>query len=85
MGGAVANIAAVKHVMSRYDPNVVQGTVLDRAEIDRQIEMYRSRDAAEWRSIVGLQLREGRPANGQNRPVVTLNGNCVQSAPVRRR
>ena len=53
MGGAVANIAAVKHVMSRYDPSVVQGTVLDRAEIDRQIEIYRSRDAAERRSIVG--------------------------------
>jgi exopolyphosphatase/guanosine-5'-triphosphate,3'-diphosphate pyrophosphatase len=32
--------------MSRYDPRVVQGTVLDRAEIDRQIEMYRSRRGA---------------------------------------
>jgi len=50
--------------MSRYDPSVVQGTVLDRAETDRQIEMYRSRDAAERRLIVGLQLREGRPASG---------------------
>jgi exopolyphosphatase/guanosine-5'-triphosphate,3'-diphosphate pyrophosphatase len=64
MGGAVASIAAVKHVMSRYDPSVVQGTVLDRAETDRQIEMCRSRDAAERRLIVGLQLREGRPASG---------------------
>ena len=41
-----------------------RGTVLDRAETDRQIEMYRSRDAAERRLIVGLQLREGRPASG---------------------
>jgi exopolyphosphatase/guanosine-5'-triphosphate,3'-diphosphate pyrophosphatase len=57
MGGAVTNIAAVKHGMSKYDPNIIQGTVLDRTEIDRQIEMYRSRDASERRSIVGLQSK----------------------------
>ena len=68
MGGAVTNIAAVKHGLSRYDPNVVQGTALDRAEIDRQIEMYRSRDAAERRSIVGLQPK---------RADVILAGACI--------
>ena len=68
MGGAVTNIAAVKHGLSRYDPNVVQGTVLDRVEIDRQIEMYRSRDAAERRSIVGLQPK---------RADVILAGACI--------
>ena len=41
MGGAVTNITAVKHGMTEYDPDVVQGTVLDRAEVDRQIELYR--------------------------------------------
>ncbi len=55
MGGAVTNLAAVRHGLAEYDPDVVQGTVLDRAEIDRQIEIYRTRDAAERRSIVGLQ------------------------------
>ena len=55
MGGAVTNLAAVRHGLAEYDPDVVQGTVLDRAEIDRQIELYRTRDAAERRSIVGLQ------------------------------
>jgi exopolyphosphatase/guanosine-5'-triphosphate,3'-diphosphate pyrophosphatase len=55
MGGAVTNITAVKHGLAVYDPDVVQGTVLDRAEIDRQIELYRSRDAADRRMIVGLQ------------------------------
>ena len=55
MGGAVTNMAAVMHGLARYDPEVVQGTVLDRAEIDRQIELYRSRDAAGRREIVGLQ------------------------------
>ena len=43
-----------------YDPDVVQGTVLDRAEIDRQIELYRSRDADARRSIVGLQPKRAR-------------------------
>ena len=68
MGGAVTHIAAVKHGLDQYDPDVVQGTVLDRAEIDRQIEMYRSRDTAERRSIVGLQPK---------RADVILAGACI--------
>lgn len=68
MGGAVTNIAAVKHGMSRYDPNVVHGTVVERAEIDRQIEMYSLRDTAERRSIIGLQPK---------RADVILAGACI--------
>jgi exopolyphosphatase/guanosine-5'-triphosphate,3'-diphosphate pyrophosphatase len=68
MGGAVTNIAAVKHGLTRYDPDVIQGTVLDRDEIDRQIEMYRSRDVAQRRSIVGLQPK---------RAEVILAGACI--------
>jgi exopolyphosphatase/guanosine-5'-triphosphate,3'-diphosphate pyrophosphatase len=68
MGGGVTNIAAVKHALAKYDPDVVQGTVLDRAEIDRQIELYRSRDAAARRSIVGLQPK---------RAEVILAGACI--------
>ena len=68
MGGAVTNIAAVKHGMSKYDPNTIQGTVLDRTEIERQIEVYRSRDAAERRLIVGLQPK---------RAEVILAGTCI--------
>ena len=45
MGGAVTNLTAVKHGLAEYDPAVVQGTVLDLAEIDRQIELYRTRTA----------------------------------------
>jgi exopolyphosphatase/guanosine-5'-triphosphate,3'-diphosphate pyrophosphatase len=55
MGGAMTNMAAVKHGLATYDPDVVQGTVLDATEIDRQIELYRSRSAADRRTIVGLQ------------------------------
>lgn len=55
MGGAVTNLAAVSHAMATYDPDIIQGTVLDRAEIDRQIELYRTKDADARRSITGLQ------------------------------
>jgi exopolyphosphatase / guanosine-5'-triphosphate,3'-diphosphate pyrophosphatase len=68
MGGAVTNITAVRHGLARYDPTIVQGTVLDRSEIDRQIELYRSRDADSRRSIVGLQPK---------RAEVILAGACI--------
>ncbi|HEX5088984.1 MAG TPA: Ppx/GppA family phosphatase [Nocardioides sp.] len=68
MGGAVTNLAAVKHALAAYHPDVVQGTVLDRDEIDRQIELYRTRTADERRSIVGLQ-----PARAE----VILAGACI--------
>jgi exopolyphosphatase/guanosine-5'-triphosphate,3'-diphosphate pyrophosphatase len=68
MGGAVTNITAVRHRLATYDPAVVQGSVLDRAEIDRQIELYRSRDADARRAIVGLQPK---------RAEVILAGACI--------
>ena len=68
MGGAITNITAVKHEMAVYDPTVVQGTVLDRAELDRQIERYRVLDADGRRSIVGLQPK---------RAEVILAGACI--------
>lgn len=68
MGGAITNITAVKHGLATYDPDVVQGTVLDRSEIDRQIELYRTRDAAARRAIVGLQPK---------RADVILAGACI--------
>ena len=68
MGGAVTNITAVKHEMATYDADVVQGATLDRAEIDRQIELYRTRDADGRRTIVGLQPK---------RAEVILAGACV--------
>ncbi len=68
MGGAVTNMAAVRHGMATYDPDVVQGTVLDRAEIDRQIELYRTRGVEARRAIVGLQPK---------RADVILAGACI--------
>jgi exopolyphosphatase/guanosine-5'-triphosphate,3'-diphosphate pyrophosphatase len=68
MGGAVTNIAAVRRGLVRYDPDIVQGTVLDRAELERQIELYRGRDADARRGIVGLQPQ---------RAEVILAGACI--------
>jgi exopolyphosphatase/guanosine-5'-triphosphate,3'-diphosphate pyrophosphatase len=68
MGGAVTNLAAVAHGLETYDPDVVQGTVLDRAEIDRQIELYRARSADDRRAIAGLQPK---------RAEVILAGACI--------
>jgi exopolyphosphatase/guanosine-5'-triphosphate,3'-diphosphate pyrophosphatase len=68
MGGAVTNLTAVSLSMAKYDPDKVQGAVLTAAEIDRQIELYRSMDADERRSIVGLQ---------PNRGAVILAGACI--------
>jgi exopolyphosphatase/guanosine-5'-triphosphate,3'-diphosphate pyrophosphatase len=55
LGGAVTNLAAVSHELARYDPDVIQGTELETSEIDRQIELYRTRDAGGRREITGLQ------------------------------
>jgi exopolyphosphatase/guanosine-5'-triphosphate,3'-diphosphate pyrophosphatase len=68
LGGAVTNLASVKHGLAVYDANVVQGTQLDRNEIDRQIELYRQRTVEERRQIVGLQPK---------RAEVILAGACV--------
>jgi exopolyphosphatase / guanosine-5'-triphosphate,3'-diphosphate pyrophosphatase len=68
MGGAITNLTAVSLELSPYDPDRVQGAVLDRAEIDRQIELYRTRDADDRRSIVGLQPK---------RADVILAGACI--------
>jgi len=68
MGGTVTNLAAVRHGLAVYDPDIVRGTVLDRAEIDRQIELYRTRDTEPRRAIVGLQPQ---------RADVILSGACI--------
>jgi exopolyphosphatase/guanosine-5'-triphosphate,3'-diphosphate pyrophosphatase len=68
VGGTSTNLAAVKHGLVRYDPEVVHGTVVDMAEIDRQIEVYRRRSADERRAIAGLQAA---------RAEVILAGACI--------
>jgi exopolyphosphatase/guanosine-5'-triphosphate,3'-diphosphate pyrophosphatase len=68
MGGTVTNLTAVMLALGRYDPDAIQGAVLDLEEIDAQIERYRTLTADERRTIVGLQ-----PARAE----VILGGACI--------
>jgi exopolyphosphatase / guanosine-5'-triphosphate,3'-diphosphate pyrophosphatase len=68
MGGAITNIAAVKHRLAKYDPDVIQGSVIERSEVERQIDLYRSKSLEERRAIVGLQPK---------RADVILAGACI--------
>jgi exopolyphosphatase/guanosine-5'-triphosphate,3'-diphosphate pyrophosphatase len=68
MGGAITNIAAVKHQLAKYDPDVIQGSVIERSEVERQIGLYRSKSLEERRAVVGLQPK---------RADVILAGACI--------
>ena len=68
MGGAVTNLAAVAQELDPYDPERIRGYVLERTEVERQVELYRARDADERRGIVGLQPK---------RAEIILAGACV--------
>ena len=60
MGGAITNITAVKHGLATYDPDVVQGAVLERSEIDRQIVRRRHRRSPRRRSKRSRRRRSRR-------------------------
>jgi len=68
MGGTATNLAAVKHGLATYDPDVVHGTELDLVEIDQQIELFRTRTVDERRAITGLQPQ---------RADIILAGACI--------
>jgi exopolyphosphatase/guanosine-5'-triphosphate,3'-diphosphate pyrophosphatase len=68
IGGALTNLAAVKLALEPYDPERIRNAELERDEVERQIELYRSRSADERREIVGLQPK---------RAEVILAGACI--------
>ncbi len=68
MGGAITNMTAVMCRMSTYDADAAQGSVLSRAEVERQVELYRTCSIEERRKIIGLQPK---------RAEVILAGACV--------
>jgi exopolyphosphatase/guanosine-5'-triphosphate,3'-diphosphate pyrophosphatase len=68
MGGAVTNLTAVSYSMARYDPDKIQGAVLARDEIDRQLELYRTTPLDKRAAIVGIQPK---------RADVILAGACI--------
>ena len=71
MGGAVTNLAAVARGMAAYDAQAMQGSLLERAEVERQVERYQRLDAVERQSVVGLQPKRAR---------VILAGACIVAA-----
>lgn len=68
LGGAVTNLAAVKLGLTAYSGEAIRGTRLDRAEVKRQLELYRGLSAAERSEIPGLQKGRGE---------VILAGACI--------
>jgi len=68
IGGAITNLAGVQLGLDRYEPGRVRGLELRAAEVERQIELYRTRDAEERRAIRGLQPK---------RAEVILAGACI--------
>jgi exopolyphosphatase/guanosine-5'-triphosphate,3'-diphosphate pyrophosphatase len=76
IGGAVTNLAAVEHGLEHYDPSLIRGTVLDRSEVDRQIELYRTRTADERREIPACS----RSAPRSSSPVPASSGPCSRSS-----
>ena len=67
IGGAITNLAGVELGLERYEPGRV-GAWSSSREVDRQIELYRARDAEERRAIRGLQPK---------RAEVILAGACI--------
>jgi exopolyphosphatase/guanosine-5'-triphosphate,3'-diphosphate pyrophosphatase len=55
MGGAVTNSAAVSLGMTEYEPDRIQGHVLTRDEVERQVDIYAGLDARGRCAIPGLQ------------------------------
>ena len=71
IGGAVTNLVAVQLGLDPYDPEAVRGARVDAAEVERQIERYRSQDADARRATKGLQT---------GRADVILAGACIVRA-----
>jgi len=68
MGGTVTSMGAVKHKMVKYDPAVIQGSRLTKADIDEQIAEYSKRTIEQRKELPGLQPK---------RADVILAGACI--------
>jgi exopolyphosphatase / guanosine-5'-triphosphate,3'-diphosphate pyrophosphatase len=79
MGGGVTNLTAVKLGLATYDPDTVHGTFLDLAEIDRQVELYRtrSRELEDFQKEIVREQRRGIVGLQPGRAEVILAGACV--------
>jgi exopolyphosphatase/guanosine-5'-triphosphate,3'-diphosphate pyrophosphatase len=68
IGGTITSMGAVKFKMEKYDPDVIQGSILTRDDVDSLIALFRSVPLDERRNIVGLQPK---------RAEVIIGGACI--------
>ena len=68
LGGTVTTMGAVKHKMVKYQPEVIQGSTLTRADIAQQIKAYSQRTIQQRRELPGMQPK---------RADVILAGACI--------
>lgn len=68
LGGAVTTMGAVKLRMPSYDPRIIQGSWLSKADVEAQIAEYSARTIARRRQLPGLQ---------PGRADVILAGACI--------
>jgi exopolyphosphatase/guanosine-5'-triphosphate,3'-diphosphate pyrophosphatase len=54
IGGTVTSLGSILHRLEKYDPEIVQGTRLTAAEVDRQIALFAGLTVEERKEIVGL-------------------------------
>jgi len=74
MGGAIVNLVAVQLGLERYDADRIQGAILERVEVERQIEVYRTLRSQERRGLLRLQ---------PERADVILAGACIVGSVLR--
>ena len=55
MGGTVTNLAAVKHEMLSYNPDIIQGSIITMEELQNQIRNFSSKTLEERKNIPGLE------------------------------
>ncbi len=55
IGGTVTSLCAVMHKMEKFNPDIVQGSVISLKEVQQQIESYTSKTIEQRKTITGLQ------------------------------
>ena len=68
MGGTVTSMGAVRHMMDKYKPDVIQGSALTKLDMEEQLAAYAKRTIEERRHLPGLQPK---------RADVILSGACI--------
>ena len=68
MGGTVTSMGAVRHMMDKYKPEIIQGSVLTKLDVEEQLAAYAKRTIEERRHLPGLQPK---------RADVILSGACI--------